>query len=39
LRQALGTINRTVVVSTAAIQEALESIYPAPHLVAELKGK
>ena len=34
-----GTINRTVVVSTAAVQEALESIYPAPHLVAELKGK
>ena len=34
-----GTINRTVVVSTAAVQEALETIYPAPHLVAELKGK
>ena len=34
-----GTINRTVVVSTAAVQEALEKIYPAPHLVAELKGK
>jgi peptidase S46-like protein len=34
-----GSVNRTVVVSTAAVQEALESIYPAPHLVAELKGK
>jgi hypothetical protein len=34
-----GTINRTVVVSTAAVQEALEKIYPAPNLVAELKGK
>jgi hypothetical protein len=34
-----GTINRTVVVSTEAVQEALEKIYPAPHLVAELKGK
>ncbi|MCL6698922.1 S46 family peptidase [Sphingomonas sp. NSE70-1] len=34
-----GSINRTVVVSTAAVQEALENIYPAPHLVAELKGK
>lgn len=34
-----GSINRTVVVSTAAVQEALEKIYPAPHLVAELKGK
>jgi len=34
-----GTINRTVVVSTAAVQEALEKIYPAPKLVAELKGK
>ena len=34
-----GTINRTVVVSTAAVQEALEKIYPAPHLVAELRGK
>ena len=33
-----GTINRTVVVSTAAVQEALEKIYPAPNLVAELKG-
>jgi V8-like Glu-specific endopeptidase len=32
-----GTINRTVVVSTAAVQEALENIYPAPNLVAELK--
>ena len=34
-----GTINRTVVVSTEAVQEALEKIYPAPHLVAELQGK
>jgi hypothetical protein len=33
-----GTINRTVVVSAAAVQEALEKIYPAPHLVAELKA-
>jgi hypothetical protein len=31
-----GSLNRTVVVSTAAVQEALESIYPAPNLVAEL---
>ena len=31
------TLNRTVVVSTDAIQEALEKIYPAPALVAELK--
>jgi len=30
-------LNRTVVVSTAAIQEALEHIYPAPGLLAELK--
>jgi len=34
-----GTINRTVAVSAAAVQEALEKIYPAPNLVAELKGK
>jgi hypothetical protein len=32
-----GTVNRTVVVSTDAIQEALEHIYPAPALLAELK--
>jgi hypothetical protein len=32
-----GSVNRTVVVSTDAIQEALEKIYPAPALVAELK--
>ena len=32
-----GTLNRTVAVSTAAVQEALETIYPAPALVAELK--
>jgi V8-like Glu-specific endopeptidase len=31
-----GSLNRTVVVSTAAVQEALETIYPAPNLVAEL---
>jgi hypothetical protein len=31
-----GSLNRTVVVSTAAVQEALETIYPAPALVAEL---
>ena len=30
-------LNRTVVVSTDAVQEALEKIYPAPALVAELK--
>ena len=34
-----GTINRTVVVSADAVQEALEKIYPAPQLVAELKRK
>ncbi len=34
-----GTLNRTVVVSTDAIQEALEKIYPAPHIVQELKGR
>ena len=34
-----GTINRTVAVSTDAIQEALEKVYPAPALVAELKGR
>jgi peptidase S46-like protein len=32
-----GSVNRTVVVSTDAIQEALEKIYPAPAVVAELK--
>ena len=32
-----GAVNRTVVVSTDAIQEALEKIYPAPALVAELR--
>ncbi|MBX7483448.1 S46 family peptidase [Qipengyuania qiaonensis] len=31
-----GTLNRTVVVSTAAVQEALETIYPASALVEEL---
>jgi len=34
-----GTLNRTVAVSTAAVQEALESIYPAPALVKELAAK
>lgn len=34
-----GTLNRTVVVSSAAVQEALETIYPAPALVRELAGK
>ncbi len=34
-----GTLNRTVVVSTAAVQEALEAIYPAPALVKELAAK
>ena len=32
-----GSQNRTVVVSTDAIEEALEKIYPAPAVVAELK--
>ncbi|MCC7395405.1 MAG: S46 family peptidase [Sphingomonadaceae bacterium] len=31
-----GRVNRTVVVSTMAIQHALEVIYPAPRIVAEL---
>jgi V8-like Glu-specific endopeptidase len=34
-----GSLNRTVSVSTAAIQEALETIYPAPGLVKELAAK
>ncbi|WP_338015347.1 S46 family peptidase [Altererythrobacter sp. C41] len=34
-----GTLNRTVAVSTAAVQEALETIYPAPALVKELAGE
>lgn len=34
-----GSLNRTVSVSTAAIQEALETIYPAPALVKELAAK
>ncbi|RIX32755.1 S46 family peptidase [Sphingomonas edaphi] len=34
-----GSLNRTVVVSTDAVQEALEKIYPAPHIVAELRRK
>jgi hypothetical protein len=32
-------LNRTVVVSMAAVQEALEHIYPAPALLAELKRR
>ena len=31
-------LNRTVAVSAAAVQEALETIYPAPALLAELNG-
>ena len=34
-----AALNRTGVVSTDAIQEALEKIYPAPALVAELKAR
>lgn len=34
-----GNLNRTVVVSTAAVEEALKHIYPAPGLLAELHGK
>ena len=34
-----GTLNRTVAVSTDAIQEALTKLYPAPGLVAELARK
>jgi hypothetical protein len=34
-----GTLNRTVVVSSAALQEALETIYPAPALVKELAAR
>ncbi len=33
-----GNLNRTVSVSAAAVQEALETIYPAPALAAELAG-
>ena len=32
-------LNRTVVVSSAALQEALETIYPAPRIVKELAAK
>ncbi|MCT2399108.1 S46 family peptidase [Novosphingobium mangrovi (ex Huang et al. 2023)] len=32
-------LNRTVTVSAAALQEALETIYPSPRLVRELAGK
>lgn len=32
-------LNRTVVVSTDAVQEALEKLYPAPALVAELRAR
>ncbi|MGJ3628431.1 S46 family peptidase [Sphingomonas sp. MMS24-JH45] len=31
--------NRTVVVSAAAVQQALEKVYPAPALVAELRQR
>jgi hypothetical protein len=34
-----GDLNRTVVVSTAAVTEAMKTIYPAPGLLAELLGK
>jgi hypothetical protein len=34
-----GTLNRTVVVSTAAVEEALKHIYPAPSLLAELHAR
>ncbi len=34
-----AALNRTVVVSTAAVQEAMRTIYPAPALIAELGGK
>ena len=34
-----GTLNRTVVVSTDAIQQALEKVYPAPALVKELAAR
>jgi len=34
-----GSINRTVVVSTAAVEEALNHIYPAPAVLAELHRK
>jgi hypothetical protein len=34
-----GSVNRTVVVSTAAVEAALETIYPAPGLVRELNAK
>ncbi|TCD02038.1 S46 family peptidase [Erythrobacteraceae bacterium CFH 75059] len=34
-----GSLNRTVAVSTQAIQEALERIYPAPALVRELAAR
>lgn len=32
-------LNRTVVVSAAAVQAALEKVYPAPALVAELSRR
>ena len=34
-----GTLNRTVAVSTDAVQEGLETIYPAPALVKELAAR
>ena len=33
------TLNRTVVVSAAAVDEALRNIYPAPALLAELRRR
>ncbi len=34
-----GAQNRTVSVAAAAVDEALRNIYPAPHILAELKGR
>ena len=34
-----GTLNRTVAVSTAVVEEALRTIYPAPALLAELHAR
>ncbi|HET9356037.1 MAG TPA: S46 family peptidase [Sphingomicrobium sp.] len=34
-----GTMNRTVVVAADAVDEALRNIYPAPHILAELRGR
>ncbi len=32
-------LNRAVVVSTVAVEEALDTIYPAPRLLSELHGR